>query len=297
LRGSYDSEQLSHVTECLHATGASSDTTNRCSEIRVILEHMFDGSLGSDGWLSELNPEQRRAATAAAGRPLLILAGAGSGKTTTLSARVAWLIAEGVRPERILLLTFTRRAAAAMIARTRALLERTDTAPGGAVVAGTFHAVAWRLVRLHAEPLGLPSRLSVIDASDSADLIDVVRQQLGLAESGGRFPRKRTLADIYSRTVNMQAPLSQVLAEHFPWCLPQPRRDREHLPRLRGAEARRPAARPRRSSALLARARRPRAGRAEARSDVRPRTRRRVPRRQRPTGRHRRGPFARATAG
>jgi DNA helicase-2/ATP-dependent DNA helicase PcrA len=187
---------------------------------RVILEHMFDGSPASDGWLSELNPEQGRAATAAADRPLLILAGAGCGKTTTLSARVAWLIAEGVRPERILLLTFTRRAAAAMIARTHTLLERSDTAPRGAVVAGTFHAVAWRLIRLYAEPLGLPPRLSVIDASDSADLLDVVRQQLGLAESGGRFPRKGTLADIYSRTVNMQSPLSEVLAERFPWCLP-----------------------------------------------------------------------------
>jgi DNA helicase-2/ATP-dependent DNA helicase PcrA len=181
---------------------------------------MFDAASDAGAWLNDLNPEQLRAATASADRPLLILAGAGSGKTTTLSARVAWLIAEGVRPERILLLTFTRRAAAAMIARTRALLERTDGAPRAAVVAGTFHAIGWRLVRLHAEPLGLPPRLSVIDASDSADLIDVVRQQLGLADSGGRFPRKGTLADIYSRTVNMQSPLSEVLAEHFPWCLP-----------------------------------------------------------------------------
>jgi len=181
---------------------------------------MFAGLPDTADWLGELNREQRRAATASADCPLLILAGAGSGKTTTLSARVAWLIAHGVQPERILLLTFTRRAAAAMIARTRALLERTDASPRAPVVAGTFHAIAWRLVRLYAEPLGLPARLSVIDASDSADLIDVVRQQLGLADSGGRFPRKGTLADIYSRTVNMQSPLSEVLAGHFPWCLP-----------------------------------------------------------------------------
>src|SRR6266498_3171716 len=109
---------------------------------------MFDAASDAGAWLKDLNPEQLRAATASADRPLLILAGAGSGKTTTLSARVAWLIAEGVR------------------------LERTDAAPRTAVVAGTFHAIGWRLVRLHAEPLGLPPRLSVIDASDSADLID-----------------------------------------------------------------------------------------------------------------------------
>jgi DNA helicase-2/ATP-dependent DNA helicase PcrA len=180
---------------------------------------MFAEPSEAAGWPGELNPQQLRAAAAPADRPLLILAGAGSGKTSTLSARVAWLIEQGTRPERILLLTFTRRAAAAMITRTRALLERTDAAPRAKVVAGTFHAVAWRLVRLYAEPLGLPPRLSVIDASDSADLIDVVREQLGLAESRARFPRKGTLADIYSRTVNMQAPLSEVLAEYFPWCL------------------------------------------------------------------------------
>jgi DNA helicase II / ATP-dependent DNA helicase PcrA len=172
------------------------------------------------GWLSKLNDQQREAATAPSERPLLILAGAGSGKTATLSARVAWLIAQGLAPERILLLTFTRRAAAEMLARTRALLEQANIAAHGHVVGGTFHAVAWRLVRLYAEPLGLPPRLSVLDAGDSADLLDVVREELGYAESGKRFPRKATLADIYSRTVNAQRPLSEVLAEQFPWCEP-----------------------------------------------------------------------------
>jgi DNA helicase-2/ATP-dependent DNA helicase PcrA len=177
---------------------------------------MFD----RDDWLSELNEQQRAAVTAPPGRPLLILAGAGSGKTATLSARVAWLIAEGLAPERILLLTFTRRAARAMLVRTRALLERAGIAARGRVVGGTFHSIAWRLVREYAEPLGLPPRLSVLDAGDSADLLDVVRQELGYAESGRRFPRKGTLADIYSRTVNAQRPLSGVLAEQFPWCEP-----------------------------------------------------------------------------
>ena len=180
---------------------------------------MFEGKRDLD-WLGELNEEQRQAATASSDRPLLILAGAGSGKTATLSARVAWLIAQGIAPERILLLTFTRRAAREMLTRTRALLARAGVATRGQIVGGTFHSVAWRLVRLYAEPLGLPPRLSVLDAGDGADLLDVVREQLGYAESSKRFPRKGTLADIYSRTVNAQRPLSEVLAEQFPWCEP-----------------------------------------------------------------------------
>jgi ATP-dependent DNA helicase UvrD/PcrA len=107
-----------------------------------------------------------------------------------------------------------------MLTRTRALLERAGIAARGQVVGGTFHAVAWRLVRLYAEPLDLPPRLSVLDAGDRADLLDVVRHELGYAESGRSFPRKATLADIYSRTVNAQRPLSDVLAEQFPWCEP-----------------------------------------------------------------------------
>jgi DNA helicase-2/ATP-dependent DNA helicase PcrA len=180
---------------------------------------MFESD-GDAGWLGELNGRQRIAATAPGDRPVLILAGAGTGKTATLSARVAWLIAEGLVPERILLLTFTRRAARELLSRTGALLERAGISSRGRVVGGTFHSVAWRLIRLHAEPLGLPPRLSVLDAGDGADLLDLVRQELGCAESGKRFPRKATLADIYSRTVNAQRPLSEVLAEQFPWCEP-----------------------------------------------------------------------------
>jgi len=180
---------------------------------------MFDSDHQLD-WLGELNEQQQTAVGAPADRPLLILAGAGTGKTATLSARVAWLIAQGLAPERILLLTFTRRAAREMLTRTATLLERAGIAARGQVVGGTFHAVAWRLVRLYAEPLRLPPRLSVLDTGDSADLLDLVREELGYAESSKRFPRKATLADIYSRTVNAQRQLSELLAEQFPWCEP-----------------------------------------------------------------------------
>jgi DNA helicase-2/ATP-dependent DNA helicase PcrA len=163
-------------------------------------------------WLAELNPEQRRAATHPEGS-LLILAGAGTGKTTTLCARLAWLVAEGAASERILLLTFTRRAAREMLQRARALVPASSR-----VLGGTFHSVGHRLVRRHASALGLPPGFGVLDASDAADVLDLLREEHGHAQSRTRFPRKGTLLDIYSRTVNAQLPLSGVLAEHFPWC-------------------------------------------------------------------------------
>src|SRR3954449_12900403 len=163
-------------------------------------------------WLDELNPEQRAAATHSGG-PLLILAGAGTGKTTTLCARVAWLVASGVPSERILLLTFTRRAAREMLQRARGLMPASAR-----VLGGTFHSVAHRLVRRHASALGLPDGFGVLDAGDAADVLDLLREEHGHAQAKTRFPRKSTLLDAYSRTVNAQAPLSGVLAEHFPWC-------------------------------------------------------------------------------
>jgi ATP-dependent DNA helicase UvrD/PcrA len=163
-------------------------------------------------WLDELNPEQRRAATHPEGS-LLILAGAGTGKTTTLCARLAWLVAEGAASERILLLTFTRRAAREMLQRACALVPASSR-----VLGGTFHSVGHRLVRRHASALGLPPGFGVLDASDAADVLDLLREEHGHAQSRTRFPRKGTLLDIYSRTVNAQLPLSGVLAERFPWC-------------------------------------------------------------------------------
>jgi DNA helicase II / ATP-dependent DNA helicase PcrA len=169
-------------------------------------------------FVDALNEEQRAAVTHPAG-PLLVLAGAGTGKTTTLAARVAWLIAQGAAPERVLLLTFTRRAAREMLVRARAYLGRSARGRhAGRVVGGTFHSVAHRFVRRHAAALGLPAGFGVLDAGDAADLLDLVRQEAGLGQTGKRFPRKSTLLDIYSRTVNAQRPLRELLAEAFPWC-------------------------------------------------------------------------------
>ncbi len=167
------------------------------------------------GFLAQLNPEQRSAATHPGG-PLLILAGAGTGKTTTLCSRVAWLVEQGMRPERILLLTFTRRAAREMLQRARGLVQMPSGSSG--VLGGTFHSVAHRFVRVHGSSVGLASGFAVLDAGDATDLIDLIREEHGHAQSKQRFPRKSTLLDIYSRTVNAQRSLSEVVAESFPWC-------------------------------------------------------------------------------
>jgi DNA helicase-2/ATP-dependent DNA helicase PcrA len=177
---------------------------------------MFDAQ-NSERWLEGLNAEQRAAATFPGDGPLLILAGAGTGKTTTLCARVAWLLGQGVPADRILLLTFTRRAAREMLERARGLAEHV-AADAGRVMGGTFHSLAHRMVRLHASSLGLAPGFGVLDAGDAADLLDFVRQEHGQAKSTRRFPRAQTMLDIYSRTVNSQSPLQDVLAESFPWC-------------------------------------------------------------------------------
>ncbi len=173
-------------------------------------------------WLDQLTDAQRTAVTHDGG-PLRILAGAGTGKTTTLSARVAWLLAGGAPPERLLLLTFTRRAARQMIARTTALLaaaglDRSPGSPTGRVVAGTFHAIAHRTLRRYSSTLGIPEGFSVLDAADAADVIDMVRDEQGHAASTRRrFPRKTLLVDLYSAAINTGRPLSAVVPEIAPW--------------------------------------------------------------------------------
>ena len=159
-----------------------------------------------------LNSAQQRAVDAAA--PLLIIAGAGSGKTQTLSHRVARLCRDGADPRRILLLTFSRRAADEMVRRARRIVPQSE----GLSWAGTFHAVANRLLRLHAPSVGLDPSFTVLDRADSADLLDVVRSARGLSKKARRFPQKGTCLAIYSRVVNSSEPLTEALRRSFPWC-------------------------------------------------------------------------------
>jgi DNA helicase-2/ATP-dependent DNA helicase PcrA len=159
--------------------------------------------------------------------PLLVIAGAGTGKTSTLAHRVAHLLTSGVPAERLLLLTFTRRAALEMTRRAqRVIADQRSHASASATAAalrlpwsGTFHAIGNRLIRHHAERLGLDPAFNVLDRTDAADLMDVVRQRLDLSRIDKRFPRKDTCLAIYSHRVNAQQPLRLTLEHVFPWCL------------------------------------------------------------------------------
>ena len=165
----------------------------------------------SRDFAQELNPEQLAATTFGKG-PLLIVAGAGTGKTRTLVYRVAHLIQTGVPPERILLLTFTRRAAQEMLARAVQLV-------GGAsrqVHGGTFHGTAHRLLRRFGPAAGLPGDFTIMDQGDAADLMQLSRAQLGYGDAKRRFPRKETLHYVYSRHVNTEIPVLEILAEELP---------------------------------------------------------------------------------
>ncbi len=195
---------------------------------------------GDSPHLEKLNPAQRRAVLYGlpkrAGRrrdgesdaspPLLIIAGAGTGKTMTLAHRVAECVLRGYDPGRILLLTFTRRASREMTRRAERIVAlAARSAPGRGRIgsgslrwAGTFHAVANRLLRLYAPALGLDPSFTVLDRSDAEDLLDVVRHQAGLSRQKKRFPRKGTCLAIYSRCVNSGAPLKRCLDDAFPWC-------------------------------------------------------------------------------
>ena len=171
-------------------------------------------------WLKDLNEAQKCAVTEEEG-PVLVIAGAGTGKTRTLAYRVAYLISRGVPAERILLLTFTRRAAAEMVRRASAIASRIapELAAGTKRVwGGTFHATANRLLRTYGKAVGLEPNFTVLDRSDAADLMQVLRTRLGLASKEKRFPRKTTCLDIYSRCVAGGDPLAVVLSKHFSWC-------------------------------------------------------------------------------
>jgi DNA helicase-2/ATP-dependent DNA helicase PcrA len=186
--------------------------------------------------LEKLNVPQRKAVSYGEAQPqkglksgpLLIVAGAGTGKTDTLAHRVAHLAIHGVDPARILMLTFTRRAAAEMRRRAHDIVKKALNEPIGGLGqtllqrltwTGTFHSIGNRLLRHYARHLKLDPQFSVIDRSDAADLLDGLRQELGLAAKEQRFPRKETCLQIYSYRVNTGRLLKDALAEQYPWCV------------------------------------------------------------------------------
>jgi DNA helicase II / ATP-dependent DNA helicase PcrA len=178
--------------------------------------------------LAELNAQQRDAVTHGTGeggdtRPLLVIAGAGSGKTNTLAHRVANLIRHGADPQRMLLLTFSRRAAQEMERRVGGVLQRALGLPPAQALpnlpwSGTFHSIGARLLREYAGRIGLDENFTIHDRGDAEDLMGLVRHEIGLSETKNRFPLKGTCLGIYSRVLNTRDPLGRVLQDTYPWC-------------------------------------------------------------------------------
>ena len=178
-------------------------------------------------YLDALNPAQRLAVLhgggSAAASPLLVIAGAGSGKTNTLAHRVAHLLVAGADPRRILLMTFSRRAAAEMGKRVERIARKVLGDGAGVLTdalswAGTFHGVGARLLREHADQLGLDPAFTIHDREDAADQMNLVRHELGFSKTENRFPTKGTCLAIYSRCVNAEAPIEDVIGRSYPWC-------------------------------------------------------------------------------
>ncbi|MCD6077804.1 MAG: ATP-dependent helicase [Ramlibacter sp.] len=179
--------------------------------------------------LESLNAQQRDAATHGTGdtagdtRPLLVIAGAGSGKTNTLAHRVANLVRHGADPQRVLLLTFSRRAAQEMERRVGGVLQRALGLAGSQPLpnlpwSGTFHGIGARLLREYAPRIGLEDTFTIHDRGDAEDLMGMVRHEIGLSETKKRFPLKGTCLGIYSRVLNTREPLPVVLQSVYPWC-------------------------------------------------------------------------------
>ncbi|MGX5722389.1 ATP-dependent helicase [Shinella zoogloeoides] len=182
-------------------------------------------------YLDKLNDRQRQAvehgvglADGAIGGPLLIIAGAGSGKTNTLAHRVAHLIVNGADPRRILLMTFSRRAASEMTRRVQRICrqvlgDKAAIMTDALAWAGTFHGIGARLLRMYAEQIGLGIDFTIHDREDSADLMNIVRHQLGFSKTENRFPTKSTCIAIYSRVVNSETSIGEVLKASYPWAV------------------------------------------------------------------------------
>jgi DNA helicase-2/ATP-dependent DNA helicase PcrA len=215
---STDLKALRRDLELGRATVAPSST-------RLVLKHIAAPRQRAPriDYESQLNEAQYRAVTTLEG-PLLIIAGAGTGKTRTLVYRVARLVETGIRPESVLLLTFTRRAATSMLARAASLAdERCQRVSGG-----TFHSMAHSVLRKFPELAGVQRTFTVLDSSDTEDLIDLLRRQMRLTGKDRRFPRKRTICAIFSMVANKLISLEQTLAQYYPQFAHE-RRDLEEL--------------------------------------------------------------------
>ena len=164
---------------------------------------------------AELNEQQLAAVTAEPG-PQLIIAGAGSGKTRTLTYRVAYLLENGIDPRNVLLLTFTNKAARQMLDRVANLLPIDASGIWG----GTFHSVGNRMLRRHGSALGYNSGFTIMDREDQKDLINTVVASAGIDPKEIRFPKGDVLAEIFSFVVNTETPIEELLAEKFPYFLP-----------------------------------------------------------------------------
>ena len=195
--------------------------------------------------LKKLNRQQRRAVTHGLKKgpineiaPLLVIAGAGTGKTKTLAHRVAHLVVNGMDPQRILMLTFSRRAAEEMSTRVRRIIEEI---PGDSHTrppwSGTFHAMGARLIGEYAEDIGLKRSFTIVDQPDAADLMNLVRQDLGLSATESPFPTKNTCLSIYSFAVNSRMPLKEVLAGPLPIVGPVETRIAQAFPVLQNGQA------------------------------------------------------------
>src|SRR4051794_17177926 len=175
------------------------------------------------GYLAKLNRDQRAAVTygitagsATVCGPLLVLAGPGTGKTLTLAHRAAHLILNGVNPQRILLLTFTRRAAAEMAQRVRLILRATlGRKPLDLPWSGTFHSIGAFLLREYAQKVGLKPSFTILDRPDALDLMNAVRRELGLSLKKCKFPMKGTCVSIHSLMINSDQTLERILARRF----------------------------------------------------------------------------------
>ena len=178
-----------------------------------VLKRLVDDAVSrtlSIDYAAALNAQQLAAVTAGEG-PSLVIAGAGSGKTRTLVYRVAYLIDSGIDPSQILLLTFTRKSSQEMLDRAGELIGvRSERVRGG-----TFHSVANMLLRRYGRSIGLEPGFTILDRGDAEDLIALVRAQLGLNEKDKRFPRKGTIAEMFSKSENTLRPLAEIVVEEF----------------------------------------------------------------------------------